>query len=657
MKYRSDIDGLRAIAVTLVILFHAGCIFINSGFIGVDVFFVISGYLITKIILGGTNNNEFNLKNFFIRRIWRLQPSFLCAIIFTLIIGSVFYLPEDYNTYLHSVKNALYFSSNKYFADVTTSYASQDSNYLLLLHTWSLSIEWQWYITFPIALHMALKYFPEKRVIITNHIITISLLITSLYLSYHSNIDRYYDFISRCFELQIGSCLAFYKFNEKSNKFTNLFGLIGLLSIISIGFYPGIINGYPNIYTVAIALATGMIIFSGEKTDSISSFVLSSNILVGIGKRSYSLYLWHWPGIALLHYLNLFNNTMMLLLTLLGSCILACISYKYIEMPLRKVQKSLSFTVTILIVIPLLMSVIIYSIAKKTDNFPWRFGSDFSRSSALIDEYKSLSGHRSDCLTDQFDNENNDVLCTFGEISSKKKALFIGDSNSNHYWMFLDVLAKNSNLSITSLSTSSCLTLPGIYQFDWWHFYNTVYQACYDNTKTYYNKIENNKFNYVIIGELWPMYVSDKIINQPEDDRSLELSMKRLDEALRKSLDIIVKSGSVPVIMKEIYTRPEGYETCLKEKVVLRQEYTHGECNSQEWSQSNMGWFDKKFIELQKDYPSLIVIDIKDAQCAGNKCKTEIDGVSIFRDVGHLNDFAAYKLGEIYLRSNGNPFK
>lgn len=223
--------------------------------------------------------------------------------------------------------------------------------------------------------------------------------------------------------------------------------------------------------------------------------------------------------------------------------------------------------------------------------------------------------------------------------------------------MFLDVLAKNANLAITSLSTSSCLTLPGIYQFDWWHFYNTVYQACYDNTKTYYNKIEDNKYNYVIIGELWPMYVSDKIINQPGDDRSLELSMKRLDEALRKSLDIIVKSSSVPVIMKEIYTRPEGYETCLKEKVVLRQEYTHGECNSQEWSQSNMGWFDKKFIELQKDYPSLIVIDIKDAQCTGNKCKTEIDGVSIFRDVGHLNDFAAYKLGEIYLRSNGNPFK
>lgn len=163
MKYRSDIDGLRAIAVTLVILFHAGCIFINSVFIGVDVFFVISGYLITKIILGGASDNKFNLKNFFIRRICRLQPSFLCAVIFTLIIGGVFYLPEDYNTFLHSVKNSLYFSSNKYFADVTTSYASQDANYLLLLHTWSLSIEWQWYITFPIALHLALKYFSEKK--------------------------------------------------------------------------------------------------------------------------------------------------------------------------------------------------------------------------------------------------------------------------------------------------------------------------------------------------------------------------------------------------------------------------------------------------------------------------------------------------------------
>ncbi len=132
MKYRSDIDGLRAIAVALVIFFHAGLSQFPAGFIGVDVFFVISGYLISKIILDGTNDQKFNLSDFYTRRIWRLQPSLLLIVFISIIIGSIFYLPADYNTFLHSVKNVLYFTSNQYFSGVTTSYASEDSSYLFL---------------------------------------------------------------------------------------------------------------------------------------------------------------------------------------------------------------------------------------------------------------------------------------------------------------------------------------------------------------------------------------------------------------------------------------------------------------------------------------------------------------------------------------------
>ncbi|MDI6539256.1 acyltransferase [Pantoea ananatis] len=141
MKYRSDIDGLRAVAVTLVILFHAGLSVIASGFIGVDIFFVISGFLITKIILDSYSEGKFSLSAFYNRRIWRLQPSLLVVVFFAAVLGSVFYLPDDYNTFLNSIKNLLYFSSNRYFSDVTTTYASEDANYLILLHTWSLSVE------------------------------------------------------------------------------------------------------------------------------------------------------------------------------------------------------------------------------------------------------------------------------------------------------------------------------------------------------------------------------------------------------------------------------------------------------------------------------------------------------------------------------------
>jgi len=655
MKYRSDIDGLRAIAVALVIFFHAGLSQFPAGFIGVDVFFVISGYLISKIILDGTNDQKFNLSNFYTRRIWRLQPSLLLIVFISIIIGSIFYLPADYNTFLHSVKNVLYFTSNQYFSGVTTSYASEDSSYLLLLHTWSLSIEWQWYLTFPVILYFTLKSYQKDKVALANYVITAVFLIVSLYLSYTTSKVRYYDFFSRCFELQIGSCIAFTSF-KIGHKLSNIVGIVSLSLIIILSMSPELISGYPNGYTLVVALATGAIILSGESSRSYASRLLASNSLVAIGKRSYSLYLWHWPCLALLHYMDVFNDSLLLISLLASSLLLACVSYSYIEMPLRKCNKNLKASILLLIVTPLLLSIVLYSVAKNQNYFPWRFGSSFNTATNLELKYKKMSGHRSDCLTDEIEGKYSNKHCTFGVESPKKTAFFIGDSNSNHYWMFLETLAKDANLAITAKSTASCLTLPGIYQFDWWHFSNTVYETCHENTKQYYEQIENNKFDYVIIGELWPMYVSDKIINNQGDTRTLELSKERLSSAINEALTIIEKAGSTPVIMKEIFNRPDGYEYCLKRKLIGRNDFENGECSSLHNIKPSPSWFDEKFEELKKSHPSLLIIDIKDVQCSVTGCATEVNGVSVYRDVGHLNDYASHVFGQMYLQSKGNPF-
>ena len=162
MKYRSDIDGIRAIAVLLVVLFHAGFSLFASGFIGVDIFFVISGFLIASIIKDRMDAGHFSFSDFYLRRIWRLQPAMLTMMLLCVVIASLFWLPEDYASFLKSIKQTLLIVSNRYFGDETTAYAAPDSNAMLLLHTWSLSIEWQWYVFFPVIYYVIRKKTHER---------------------------------------------------------------------------------------------------------------------------------------------------------------------------------------------------------------------------------------------------------------------------------------------------------------------------------------------------------------------------------------------------------------------------------------------------------------------------------------------------------------
>ncbi|CVH45974.1 acyltransferase family protein [Serratia marcescens] len=656
MKYRSDIDGLRALAVIIVILFHAGIGDFNSGFIGVDIFFVISGYLICNIMLSGSKEPSFSLANFYSRRLWRLQPSLLMMMVFSSVIATIFYLPDDYNTFLHSARNTLYFMSNSYFSGATTAYASPDAKSLLLLHTWSLSIEWQWYLAFPVVFYFLYRVLTPRKLAIVNHVVTLILLVTTLYLSLHSDPKNYYRFIARAFELQLGSCIAFYHIPRINRLLATSMGIGSLIVLVMLSLTPDILSGYPNIYTVLVVILTGLLIISGTDAKNISARILSSRAVVYIGKRSYSLYLWHWPILAVISYAGLSDDKTVISFGLLATLAAALLSYRYIESPLRKCKMSLVKSVMILLLAPLSLFASLYSVSGKFNDFPGRFGQQYQNENRLINQYAKEAGHRSDCLTDGVDSDNKDDLCTFGKRPSQKKAFFIGDSNSNHYWLFLDVLAKNADMAITAQSTASCLTLPGIYQFDWWHFHNDVYNVCHDNTAIYYNKIKMGHYDYVIVGELWPMYNSDKIINQPDDTRSIELAQQRLRTAMKNALNIIEQSGAIPVIMKEIYTRPQGYEVCIKNKLIKREHYSNGECNTTDWDAEQKGWFDTAFEDLKKEYPNLIVIDIKDVQCSGNRCRTEVNGVSIFRDVGHLNDYAAHYFGEEYLKVKGNPF-
>ncbi|QND82384.1 Uncharacterized protein ChrSV_0155 [Chromobacterium vaccinii] len=655
IQYRADIDGLRAIAVLFVLSFHGGLSLFPSGFIGVDIFFVISGFLITSICYLRIKENNFSLADFYVRRLWRLQPSLIAVILFTTILAALYYLPEDLINYTNSTRYATLFISNQHFSRVVTSYAATDSSFLLLLHTWSLSIEWQWYLILPIGLVLLFKRLSHqnvKRVILASAIGTALL---SLYLSKKYPDKSYFLMISRVFEFLIGSCIVFLGQNKKAlnNSLATVLGAISFCAIIAIATLENIDIGFPDYHALIVCFSVAVLIFVGDGSDGLVNKMLSNPILVYIGKLSYSLYLWHWPIFAAGKYIGFEQDLKFKVFCYLATFFIAFISYFLIEKPCRGVNWKLRKTVFFMVFLPIFVSAALYSLSNYLNGLPERFGTEYSRIDSTIREYSSQD--RKSCI----DGDPSIISpnCIIGDKLSKKRALLIGDSHSNHFWGFFDVLAKDANLSIAVQGTSSCLTLPNIYLFDWWTFRNAVYQDCYNNTQRYFNRIKDSKFDYVIIGQVWMNYAGNNVINKLGDSQSIELSRMRIEASIRNALTIIEASGAKPVIVKTIYAMPVNYFACYYKHIKLRQSYGDDMCGSIAWTGDESEWFSELFSRLKKEHPQLIIIDPKDIQCKGGICKTEIDGVPIYRDVGHLNDYASYKFGKEYLQNFQNPFK
>ena len=299
IKYRSEIDGLRALAVIPVIFFHAGFNFFSGGFVGVDVFFVISGYLITTIIIKELNNNTFSIKRFYERRARRILPALIFVILISSIISFIFLTRSELGSYFKSVISTLLFFSNFYFYK-TTPYFRSESDLEPLLHTWSLSIEEQFYIIFPITLLLFHKFFKRYIFLMLAFGFVASLLICQfLALKTGGTLNFYFTF-SRAWELALGAICAhilIYKNLSYSTLIKNLLSTIGIILIVFSIFFFSRQTVFPSFYTLVPTIGTSLIILFADK-DTFINKILSIKFLVGIGLISYSLYLWHQPLLA-----------------------------------------------------------------------------------------------------------------------------------------------------------------------------------------------------------------------------------------------------------------------------------------------------------------------------------------------------------------------
>ena len=438
LRYRAEIDTLRAIAVTAVIIYHAkiiflGKLFLPGGFLGVDIFFVISGYLISSLIYKEFQDTKtFSFKNFYERRARRILPALIIVILASIPLAWLYVLPTSFVDYAKSILFSIGFTSNLYFYFTGQIYGAESGLLKPLLHTWSLSIEEQYYLIFPIFFYFIYTYF-KKNIF---WIILITTLISLLFATFYSEMNpalNFYILLSRVWELLAGTILLLIENVKKKriNHITdNLLIVIGLAFIFFPFFLFENASGFPNLKTLCPILGVMLVVYF-SKPEIFMTKLLSNKISVGVGLISYSLYLWHYPIFAYSRIGYLAHDNLDYILTALLIFSLSILTYFFIEKPFRSKKKiSLKFFLIFLsTVLTILIATSLNIISKKGYEKRFPFEGKFHLDNLMYKEEVRLKKY-------ELGSPNFVSL-------NKKKILIYGNSHGRD---FFNLFALNKEL-------------------------------------------------------------------------------------------------------------------------------------------------------------------------------------------------------------------
>ena len=343
LSYRPEIDGLRAVAILAVVLYHADVAPFGGGFVGVDVFFVISGFLITSIIQKDVSGPGFSFARFYERRIRRIFPALFVMAAFCVFAGALILIPTEFGQFGRSLMAMAVFASNLFFRkDVgVVGYFHSVADPPLLIHTWSLAVEEQFYIVLPPALLLLHRYAGRRIVPALLAGIVLS-FVASVVLVQTKPSDAFYLITSRAWELLIGSLLAVQTFPPLAGRVSReLVSGAGFLLIVFAVFRYTDATLFPGASALAPCLGTWLIIYAGNQGRSLVTTALTRRPMVFVGRISYSLYLWHWPMIVVTKYLSDGQLTLVTTIAAIAlSLVAATLSYFFVEAPFRRPRRS-----------------------------------------------------------------------------------------------------------------------------------------------------------------------------------------------------------------------------------------------------------------------------------------------------------------------------
>lgn len=450
MKYRKDIDGLRAIAVLAVLLFHLDPGYLTAGYLGVDIFFVISGYLITRIVYTELVSKKYTFTNFYVRRSKRILPPLYFMAILTLVAGYIILLPYDFFKTGISILGAILFVSNMQFALRTGDYFSSDSSEWPMLHTWSLSVEEQYYFVLPLALIFIIRYL-KLNLMAVMCVVAVASFALAEFMSSKSNLAglSYYFLLTRMGELLVGSILAIVHAKgtfEKSQS--NLLASVAAAILVATLIFFNKQFAFPGFSALLACVPIALIIHS---EDTWVNKLLENKFVVWVGLLSYSLYLFHWPVLAFARYiLNTTEGYLHLPLLTQAICLalifaLSIISYYAVERPLRKLNVVGIKALVLYFVIPsAALALLAFGVVIKK-GIPDRLSTD-----TIDTAYQFSHIDKNTCPS------LVNLGCVGGNKDSDKEILLYGNSHAEHYFELISLLAGDQDMSVKMYASGGC---------------------------------------------------------------------------------------------------------------------------------------------------------------------------------------------------------
>ena len=452
-QYRADIDGLRAIAVTAVVLFHAIPDLLPSGFVGVDIFFVISGYLIGGIVFAASVSRRFSFANFYARRARRILPALITVVFVISLVAFFFFDSKEMVEYAGQSAMALGGVSNFYFWE-HTGYFATNSEHEPLLMTWSLGVEEQFYVVFPFFVVVVARFHAWRRIALVVAAIAVSFGL-SLYMTAQYPISAFYLLPPRAWEMAAGALLAIVHHDAPhtrtiAGRATDVAACFGLAAVIASTLLFDERTPFPGWAALLPVIGTAVLIQTRHA--AINTRLLGAVPFVFIGRISYSWYLWHWPLMALARRASdVPPSSQQMLLVALCSLVLGIVSWRFVERPFRE-QHSSDGKTLLRYAFALVVAVMPSVAYKLSHGFPGRLPAQ-----VVVVEKARLEG-RGDCLA-PFDS----VAMPDGPNCAPRGATIalFGDSHASALGPGLIQAAEAHGLRVRQVSKSSCSPLPG----------------------------------------------------------------------------------------------------------------------------------------------------------------------------------------------------
>ncbi|MBC7006718.1 acyltransferase [Photobacterium sp. BZF1] len=642
-NYRPDIDGLRAIAVLSVIFFHSGFSFFSGGYVGVDIFFVISGYLITSIILSEINNKNFSISTFYERRFRRILPALSVVAFASTVLGYLFLTPDGLIDIGKSAVATALFSSNILFY-FESGYFDVAAEMKPLLHTWSLAVEEQFYIFFPLLLIIIKKYSSKGYFYWLTILILISFSLC-IFLTNKNALAAFYFLPTRAWELMIGSILALNLISQPNLRiWREVYSSVGILMIICSIFFFSSSTAFPGIAALMPTLGTALIIYAGTGGSSLISSFLSLRPIVFIGLISYSLYLWHWPIIVYTHIISIKEPTYIVLSIMLCFIFLiSIISWRFVELPFR--QKSIFKTKLSLLSSSALVSALILingAAFVVSDGYPNRLNKELSHNFAAKDDKWY---HWTSCENIIGKLENGEDLCNIGFKSSKKfRFILWGDSHAKSLASGVDLSADNNNFLGKLATKSACPPLLLIERLGRTH--------CHDFNQTVLNYISNNpEIEVVILAARWTIsahgtrYKQEhgktvKLINIEEKEHGNSTNLELFEVGLTNTIQALQALGKEIVIVHSIPEVGFDVPSAFQVSSITGREINGLIAPSFKEYQERTKDVEVIFNKLKGLY-SVDFIFPEKVLCDEEYCRVAIGNDLLYRDDDHLSTFGS----------------